>query len=322
MKILLTGISGFIGKNIARALIRQNHDITAIIRPNTDQKRIGEFINEVEFINIDLTDIKTLQKFLEQTGFEAIIHIGALRGGRNFSQQKYFLANVDATEQLILNALKNNSKFLFCSSVGVYGAIPSACPASSDTKFQDDNYYHYTKIQSEKLLNKYILQGLQAAIVRPSITYGEGDRGFPYTLTKLIDKKLLVLPNKEIKIHLANVQLVTNTFLQLLNKSFNSGIVYNAADYLPTNLWELTDFISKELHGKSYPENRIIGEKPFRWGEKISKFLKNELWQSRFQLISRSWYYDVEPLYKNLNLEHFKTIPQFRSVINWYKEQK
>jgi nucleoside-diphosphate-sugar epimerase len=322
MKILITGISGFIGKNVARTLVRHNHDITAIIRPHTDLNRIKEFINEVEFIDIDLTDISTLKEFLKQTSFDAILHIGALRGGRKFSHEKYFQANVNASEQLMLNALQNNSKFIFCSSVGVYGAIPSQCPATIETPFQDDNYYHYTKIQAEKTLDKYVLQGLQAAIIRPSITYGEGDYGFPYTLTKLIDKKMLLLPNKEIKIHLANVNLVAASFLQLLNKSFVSGTIYNAADINATNLWELTDFISKELYGKTYPQNRIIGKNPFRWAEKIAKILKNELWLARFQLISRSWYYDVEPLYQNLNLEHYKTIPQIRKVVNWYKEQK
>jgi nucleoside-diphosphate-sugar epimerase len=77
MKILITGISGFIGKNVARTLVRHNHDITAIIRPHTDLNRIKEFINEVEFIDIDLTDISTLKEFLKQTSFDAILHIGA-----------------------------------------------------------------------------------------------------------------------------------------------------------------------------------------------------------------------------------------------------
>ncbi|MDY6914689.1 MAG: NAD(P)-dependent oxidoreductase [Candidatus Cloacimonadota bacterium] len=321
MKVLLTGISGFIGKKVARNLIRQNHNITAIIRPQTDLKRINDFINEVKFIDIDLTDIETLKEFLEQTSFDAILHIGALRGGRKFSRKDFFEANVNASEQLMLNALQHNSKFIFCSSVGVYGTIPKQCPAKINTEFDDDNYYHYTKIQAEKLLDKYILRGLQAAIIRPSITYGTNDYGFPYTLTKLVDKKMMFLPNKNIKIHLANVNLVTETFVLLLNNSFKTGTTYNVADYLETNLWDLVDFISKELKSKPYPENRIIGEKWFRWGEKTSKFFKSDLWKARFQLISKSWYYDVNPLYKDLNLHHYKTIPNIKSVIDWYKEQ-
>jgi len=186
--LLLTGITGFIGKSVAKKLIG-HYEITALIRPKTNKKRYAEFIDKVNFVEIDLGDIKKLKQFLEKKAFTYIVHIGALRGGRKFSKEEYQRANVFATEQLVLNAVKNQSKLLFCSSVGVFGAIPLELPANNYTPKQEDNYYHYTKIRSEAIIQKYVLAGnLNAYILRPAITYGGEDFGFPFTLIKLIDK--------------------------------------------------------------------------------------------------------------------------------------
>ena len=226
-KILITGISGFIGRNVLRQLVQSHDSITAIIRPGTKHQRIEEFIDKVEFAEIDLTDIPTLKEYLDDNSFEIIIHIGAVRGGRKLSNSDYFDANVNATEQLVINARDNDSKFIFCSSVGVFGAIPLELPANNFTKRQEDNYYHFTKIRAEAIIQKYVLYGLKAAIIRPSITYGTDDYGFPFTLTKLIDKKLLFLPDQDVKIHLANINVITQAFLRLIEINYQPGVCTN-----------------------------------------------------------------------------------------------
>jgi len=318
-KILITGISGFIGRNVLRQLVQNYDGITAIIRPGTKQERIEEFIDKVRFVKIDLTDIPKLKAYLDENIFEVIIHIGAIRGGRKFDNTDYFDANVNATEQLVINAKNNDSKFIFCSSVGVFGAIPLELPANNFTKRQEDNYYHFTKIRAEAIIQKAVLYGLKAAIVRPSITYGINDFGFPFTLTKLIDKKLLFLPDQDVIIHLANIGVIAQAFLKLLEIDFQSGACYNVADSNSVELHKLADFINNELKGKSYSDRRNVDIRYFNKGEAIAGFFKSELWIARFQLISKHWYYDVANSYKDLSLRETKTIPDFKIVTDWYK---
>jgi nucleoside-diphosphate-sugar epimerase len=317
-KILLTGATGFIGNQVLQNLQQTGTDITALIRPNTAKSRLKNFDNSVQIVEIDLCNIPELRKFLDANSFDTIIHIGALRGGRKASRKKYHLANVDASEQLMINSMQNNSKFIFCSSVGVFGAIPCELPANNYTKKQEDNFYHLTKIQSEKLLQKYVLHGLNGAIIRPAITYGIGDYGFPYTLIKLIDKKLLRLPDHDVTIHLTNVHILAQAFQKLMEIDFLPGSAFNVADPKPVKLHDLADFISREIHNKRFSDRYIIKSKWFELGERISLSLKNELWTARFHLISKSWYYDVEEAYKILNLKKVSTIPDIKFVIDWY----
>ncbi len=319
-KILITGISGFIGRNVLKQLMQSYDSITAIIRPGTKPQRIEEFIDHVEFAEIDLTDITTLKEYLDENSFEIIIHIGAVRGGRKLNSSDYFNANVNATEQLVINARDNDSKFIYCSSVGVFGAIPLELPANNTTKTQEDNYYHFTKIRAEALIQKYVLYGLKAAIIRPSITYGTNDYGFPFTLTRLIDKKLLFLPDQEIIIHLANINIIIQSFLKLVEFDYQAGVCYNVADSHPVELHKLAGFINNELRGKPYSSKKDIDIKYFKKGERIAKFFKSELWIARFQLISKNWYYDVENSFIDLSLKETDTIPNFKIVTDWYKD--
>ena len=321
-KILITGSSGFIGRNVLRYLLKNNYEITALIRPRTATVRIAEFTADVKFVEINIANIPKLKEFLAANKFDTIIHIGALRGGKNCSKVNYFNTNVNATEQLVLNAQQHNSTFIFCSSVGVFGVIPLELPANNSTRRQPDNYYHFTKIRAESIIQKHVLYGLKAAIIRPAITYGIGDYGFPYTLIKLIDKKLLYLPDTNVRIHLTCVELLSQAFLKLTESDFTPGVAYNVADKEPVELHELANFISKELRGQPYPGKRNIDMKYFRRGEKIARFFKNELWTARFELISKSWYYNTIDAYNDMQLKPIETIPNFKIATNWYKQLK
>jgi len=319
-RLLLTGATGFIGSNVARILINKKTGFTALIRPNTSPKRLDFLVNNAEIVKLDLADTGNLRTYLNQEKFDTIIHIGALRGGRKYAKRVYYDANVKATEQIAEAALKNESKLVFCSSVGVYGAIPQELPATINTKYQSDNVYHDTKIKAEGVIQKYVLAGLKAVIIRPAITYGENDYGFPYTLVKLVHRKLLLLPDITKIIHLANIDIVADAFYKVPEDEYRGNKIYNIADRYPGQLDELVDFISNRLYKRDYPGNRYISVKFFR---RLARFAQRHglhNFHNRIKLISNSWFYDNTESFKDLYLRHAKTIPDFKVVIDWYKK--
>ena len=306
-KVLLTGITGFIGSKTARQIC-DDYEITAIIRPNTPLHRYSEFVEKTEIVFISLSDEESLAKFLDNRIFDYILHLGALRGGRKFDKSEFEKTNINATQLLMKNAIKNNSKFIFCSSVGVYGAIPLELPATLSTPYKYDNIYHTTKIECEKMIKKSIAESkLQACIVRPAITYGDGDTGFSYTLNKLVFKGIMVLPKERIRIHLLNINTLVEVFAKLLDNGFINSKIWNVADKEPTCLQDLVDFISGEE--KKYT---TIPKFIFKILINLFKLVKNELWVSRLELISNSWHFDVNDVYKDFNINNRSTIPHIK----------
>ncbi|MCB5224219.1 MAG: NAD-dependent epimerase/dehydratase family protein [Candidatus Cloacimonadaceae bacterium] len=319
-KLLITGVTGLIGRAVLDAILAKNNDwhITALIRPGTKPQRYNAFSTQLELAKIDLADINGLKNFLADNSFDAVMHIGALRGGRKFNKNEFLRANFLSTQQLAEFSLEYGAKFMFCSSVGVFGAIPEELPANNRTERNPDNFYHYTKIESEKMIQRATLRGLKSAILRPSITYGSGDYGFPYQMVKMIHKKQFPLINKRIWIHLCNVNTIAQAFLWLLENDFTPGTALNVADREPVQLHQLVNFISRELRGGNYNTLLKLDRQFFRWGESLARWAKNELWVSRFELISRSWFYQVSDTYELMNLPESYTIPDIRLTISDY----
>ncbi len=321
-KILITGATGFIGRNILHQLNIKKYDISLLIRPETRKDRLSGFPEKAEILAVDLADIRSLKQVLSGKEFQVIIHVGAIRNRPRATEEDYRKANVQATEQLALQAMKNQAKFIFFSSLGIFGTVPSQLPAKETTARNGDNNYHSSKIQAEALIDRYVLYGLRSAVIRPAITYGPKDFGFPYHLIRLIDKKQIFLPAKAPLIHLANVELLVLAVQKLVENDFRPGSIYNIADRNPVNLLTLADFINQEIKGKPFSKRYIIPGIFFQSGYQISKLLGNQAWSSRFQLFSQDWYYDVESAYQELSLKNIETIPGIRSTIEWYKKLK
>ncbi|HOY85349.1 MAG: NAD(P)-dependent oxidoreductase [Candidatus Cloacimonetes bacterium] len=319
-RLLITGVTGLIGRAVLNSVLaaKTDYHITALIRPETVPERYAAFRTELEIVKLDLADTSKLTSWLKDNAFDAVLHIGALRGGRKFNHQEYLRANYICTQALAEHCLQHNAKFMFCSSVGVFGAIPEELPANNQTERNPDNFYHYTKIESEKMIQRMVTRGLKAAILRPSVTYGIRDRGFPYQMVKMVHTNRFPLINKRVWLHLCHVDTISRAFTWLLLNDYKPGLAMNVADREPVQLQQLVNFISRELRGENYGSILKLDRLFFRWGEQAARLVKNELWISRFQLISRSWFYQVADTYELMGLTPTYTIPDIRITIADY----
>ncbi|MCF7912774.1 MAG: NAD(P)-dependent oxidoreductase [Candidatus Cloacimonetes bacterium] len=320
--ILITGAAGFIGNKIVQQLNFRDYNVTLLVRPKTTKKRLTGLSDKAEILELDLRNIPKLRQVLADRKDTDIIHIGAIRNRPKTSKEDYQKANIFATEQLALHAMRNQAKFIFFSSVGVFGTVPESLPPDEQTRKVADNLYHQSKIRAEAIIENYVLRGLNSVIIRPAITYGSGDFGFPYNLIRMIDKNLIVLPAKPPLIHLANVDLLIGAVQKLLITDFEAGKIYNIADRNPVSLLELADVINHELKSREFNRRLIVPNWCFEKAEKFTKMIGNKTWHCRFQLFSKSWFYDVEAAYQDLNLRNIETTTGIRSTIEWYKKGK
>jgi nucleoside-diphosphate-sugar epimerase len=321
MNILITGVTGFIGGRLCQQLLDdQRYEIVALVRPQTKQERYERFAKSVHIVEAEFTDEAAIDQVFAKHRFDCVFHIAAIRGGGAASKEEFDRANIAAPVFLASAALKHGAKFVYCSSVGVFGTIPAQLPPNEDTPKIGDTYYHYTKIEAEKYLLALQEKGLQLIIIRPVITYGIGDRGFPLLLIKFVDKGLLLLPSRDIQIHFVDVRTLVDAFLRAMQTPDAVGKIYTITDKTPVSLKAFVSYIALQLRGEPYPTWKIFPTPLYRFAEFLFEhILKRDAWIARVKLMSRDWYYDGALAEKELYLQPQETIPNFEYVIEWYK---
>ncbi len=75
VRVLLTGAAGFIGSHVARLLVRQGHDVTAIVRAGTDMWRLRDIESGLDVIHGDLTELAAVKPRLGAKQLEICIHL-------------------------------------------------------------------------------------------------------------------------------------------------------------------------------------------------------------------------------------------------------
>lgn len=323
MKILITGITGFIGGHVCQRLMADDtHTIIGLVRPESPETRYDEFRPAIRVQSLNFTDRMAIDALFAQHQFDWVLHIAALRGGGAASRTEFDRSNIDAPIILAEAALKYGARFVFCSSVGVFGTIPQHLPPTETTPKVGDNYYHFTKIEAERRLSALQAQGLPLVIVRPIITYGIGDRGFPFLLIKLTEQGLLPLPTQDIHIHLADVRTLAEAFAQIVMTPETMGKTYTITDVAPVSLDALVNHIASRLTGRPYPGWKRFPTSLYRLAEfGFAHVIKNEAWLTRVQLMSRDWFYDGALAAHDLCLNLPATIPNFDYVIEWYQQR-
>ena len=74
-RILLTGAAGFIGSHVARRLVQEGNEVTAILRPGTDRWRIADIASEMAIIDGDLRAFQDIVSQVRASRPEVCIHL-------------------------------------------------------------------------------------------------------------------------------------------------------------------------------------------------------------------------------------------------------
>lgn len=122
-KFIVTGGAGFIGSNIARELVKQNHSVKVIDNLSTGKlENLDDIIDKIEFVKADVADLDAMQK--EFQGFDFCLHQAALasvpRSIDNPAASNK--SNIEGTLNVLIAARDNKLKrVVFASSSSVYG---------------------------------------------------------------------------------------------------------------------------------------------------------------------------------------------------------
>lgn len=202
MNILLTGGAGFIGSHVTRALLERGDRVAVIDNfnefydPNQKESNVEEFLQNDDFtlFRADITDSDAVDKIVQKTQPELLVHLAARAGVRPSIQnpELYYQVNVMGTVNLLEACRKNNvQRVVFASSSSVYGKQKKIPFSEDDFTENPISPYAATKRGAENICYSYSrLFGLKISCLRFFTVYGPAGRPdmAPYLFTKWIDE--------------------------------------------------------------------------------------------------------------------------------------
>jgi nucleoside-diphosphate-sugar epimerase len=169
MRALVTGGTGFIGRQVVRRLLDDNHQVRVFSRGNINADVFGA--RSVEVALGDLANAPSLIGAMD--GIEVMYHIGEIKNTTKAASE----INIKLLQEVLGQVKRQKVKrIVFVSSITVSG-IPSVVPADEDTVpkiILNDHYTDY-KRRAEKLLIENA-GAVEYVIIRPALVYGPGSR--------------------------------------------------------------------------------------------------------------------------------------------------
>jgi len=181
MKVLVTGVAGFIGSHLAERLLHDGHEVIGIDNLQTGQRINNESIlksSRFNFVEGSILNISELEECI--IGTDYIFHLAAAVGVFNIVNNPLnsLITNVKGTENVLELANKYSIPILFSSSSEIYGKNVSDAISENDDRILGSPTtlrwsYSEAKAIDESLVHAFHLEhGLETRIVRFFNTVG------------------------------------------------------------------------------------------------------------------------------------------------------
>lgn len=239
-KITVIGGSGFVGTNLCRQLSLKQHDFEII-----------DLRNSVQFPEkCKIGDVRDLDALRELITGNVVVNLAAVHRDDVKDKTEYQRTNVDGAYNVAkVCSEKGIKKIVFTSTVAVYGyAEPGSDETSAIKPFND---YGRTKFEAEeKLRSWYAHEGNSLIIVRPTVIFGEGNRGNVFNLfNQIASGKFLMVGQGDNKKSMAYIGNVV-AFLETCISTDQKYGLYNYVDTPDFTMNELVCRVKRQLKGK------------------------------------------------------------------------
>lgn len=193
--VAVTGAAGFLGGHLVAGLRARGIRVLPIVREIDERSPQGSWP-----LSSILRDPSPLD------GIDALIHSAAIRHRHGVQPPAYRLSNVELVRELMTAAASRVRRFVFVSSVGVYG-FPKDLPITESSPFVPRTFYSQTKVEAELLVRELARPlKLEFTIVRPTIVYGPNDDGMLVKLADMIRaRRYLIVGDGQNTLHHTHV---------------------------------------------------------------------------------------------------------------------
>jgi len=174
-RVLLTGITGFVGSHLAERLVADGHEVHGIAFEPSPYPNLAAIARDVRIHRADLADADALAAAVAAARPDAVVHLAG--------QAIPSLAQRDASGTIQVNVVGTanvlaaldpfpGTHLVYASSADVYG-VPDRVPVQEDAPLRPTNVYAASKAAAEALVREFGDQPDHPTVIfRPANTNG------------------------------------------------------------------------------------------------------------------------------------------------------
>ena len=251
MHIAIVGGSGFVGTKLIDEIIN-SEIINSVV--NIDKSKSTKYASLTKIA--DVLNVSEIERLL--FGIDLVILLAAEHRDDVSPTSLYYDVNVQGMRN-VLNGMKNNNvqRLIFTSSVAIYGLDKN----NPDETFPADPFNHYgkSKWQAEQVLKDWykLHSDWNINIIRPTVIFGEGNRGNVFNLlNQIASGKFMMIGKGDNQKSMSYVGNVV-AFIQFLITNVRDG--YNVYNYVDKPDFNTNDLVyhTGQILGKTIPSIRI-----------------------------------------------------------------
>lgn len=241
--IAIVGGAGFIGRRLVSVLRDAGHGVTVVDAAPDD----GGLDGAAEYRRADARDRAALTAALE--GAETVYNLAAVHSDNVKPVSRYEEVNVAGAANVCAACRDLDiDRIVFTSSVSVYGlAAPDATELHPPAPV---NPYGRSKLRAEQVHGAWQAEAPEdrtLVIVRPSVVFGEGNRGNVYQLMRQIDAgRFLMIGRGLNRKSTAYVDNVAGFLVSVMDRGAGAHL-FNYADKPDLSMQELVEIMRQAL---------------------------------------------------------------------------
>ncbi|MCP4363511.1 MAG: NAD-dependent epimerase/dehydratase family protein [Chloroflexi bacterium] len=322
MKVVITGITGFVGSALAHALAGEGVELFGVIRPSSNLNRLAHL--NVTCFEADITVPESLDGLFDWADW--VIHAAGMLGEAGVPESAYHHLHVDGMNNVLaeIEKLDDPPKLLYVSSPGVLGPITDK-PAAETAAHHPSNAYERSKSAAEMLVQLYADHGLPVVIARPEFIYGPGDRHVLGLFQAIQKERFFYIGGGHNLCQPTFIEDAVEGMLGCLRRG-RQGQIYHITGPQPVTFRELGQTIADTLDvpvpSRNVPRSlALAGATIFEAAGGLFKF-RPPLSRSGVAFFSEDRQFDWQKAHRELAYTpHFDLQTGILKTVEWYREQ-
>lgn len=263
-RCLLTGVSGYLGSHLARALAGRGVEVHGLSRPGADRSRLQGLGDVVTVHEADLLDAEALRRALLQAHPDRVFHGAVARPASGRSDSEAPGANVTGTRHLIEAVAEAGvERLVIAGSATEYG--PGESPLREEDPSPPETPFGASKASATALgLQAHEGGRLQVMVLRLFYLYGLDEkpaRLIPSAIRAGLSGRPLPLTGPGLRRDFVFVEDAVDACVRSLEPGRPSGQVVNVGSGTDTSNEEIVELLG-ELMGR--PIRAVRGRLPAR----------------------------------------------------------